>query len=57
MPRTTHFDSFEFDRMIHALWTFPLRFASLAGANETLAAQRDHAQVAFPLAHPGTSKP
>jgi hypothetical protein len=32
-----------FDRMIHTLWTFPSRFVSLADANETLAAQRDHA--------------
>jgi hypothetical protein len=29
--------------MIHALRTFPSRFVSLADANETLAAERDHA--------------
>ena len=57
MPRTTHFESFEFDRVIQALWTFPLRFASLAGASETPAAQRGHAQVAFPVAALGASKP
>jgi len=31
--------------MIHALRMFPSRFVSLADANETLAAQRDHAPV------------
>jgi hypothetical protein len=31
--------------MIHALRTFPSRFVSLADANETLAAQRDHALI------------
>jgi hypothetical protein len=42
-----------FDRMIHALWTFSSRFVSSgdsariawADANETPAAQRDHARV------------
>jgi hypothetical protein len=37
-----------FDRMIHTLRTFPSRFVSLADANETLAAQRDHALTAAP---------
>jgi hypothetical protein len=32
-----------FYRVLHVLWTIPARFARLAGAKETLAADRFHA--------------